>query len=184
MRLDKVSSNSGIYKFVNMVTTRVYVGMSYDIEARHYHHLSNLKNNRHINAMLQNDFNHFGIESFDFGIIEHLPFNNEYLMREREKFWIAQFPLVYNVLPGIPKVERNKAELNKSDANIISGDLSNFLTCPQVASLLGVKSRAVQRWCQSGKLGTNVYGQYLIGKEELEKFVKPSRGPKVKNEAK
>lgn len=60
----------GIYCIENMVNNHKYIGQSIDIKQRFYDHKSRLKNNKHSNEHLQNAWNAYGEENFQFYIIE------------------------------------------------------------------------------------------------------------------
>lgn len=79
---------SGIYKIVNLVNGRVYIGESYHCLQRKRQHLRELKKNRHSNSHLQCAWNKYGKENFKFVIIEICPENIRYL---RERYWIAKY---------------------------------------------------------------------------------------------
>lgn len=59
---------------------------------------------------------------------------------------------------------------------------NDLLDTIKAAEILGILPRQVQKYCKRGDLGRKLGGRYLISKEELDKFVKPSRGPKVKKD--
>jgi len=60
----------GIYKIINKVNGKYYVGSSNDIKKRWIHHRTLLNHNKHDNKYLQNAWNKYGKENFDFLIIE------------------------------------------------------------------------------------------------------------------
>ena len=62
----------GIYAIVNKVNGKQYVGSSKDIQNRFVRHKYDLKNNKHINLHLQNAWNKYHEDSFDFEILEKL----------------------------------------------------------------------------------------------------------------
>jgi group I intron endonuclease len=67
---------SGIYKIINTVNGKYYVGSSNDIDGvrgRWYEHRNDLRANRHRNAHLQNAWNKYGENAFVFTIVEELP---------------------------------------------------------------------------------------------------------------
>jgi len=66
---------TGIYKIVNIVNGKIYIGSALNIYNRIFgsssiSHLKALKNNNHINKKLQNSFNKYGEDSFEFFIVE------------------------------------------------------------------------------------------------------------------
>jgi len=67
---------SGIYKIVNKIDGKYYVGSSKHIQGRRgrwNRHEQMLRRNRHSNAHLQNSWNKYGSESFEFIIVEQVP---------------------------------------------------------------------------------------------------------------
>lgn len=65
-RLNITTIKSGIYLIVNKVNGKWYVGSSINIDNRIKGHINNLKSNRHGNYYLQQSFNKYGINSFEF----------------------------------------------------------------------------------------------------------------------
>lgn len=80
----------GIYCIENKINRKKYIGQSVDIYDRWYQHKYELSNNRHHNNHLQNAWNKYGCENFDFYIFEEC---DEYKLDEREKYWSE----LYNV---------------------------------------------------------------------------------------
>lgn len=68
--LTDITKASGIYKIVNKVDGKYYVGSSQNINRRWQKHKCQLKNNQHWNKHLQNVYNKYGIDNFDYTIIE------------------------------------------------------------------------------------------------------------------
>lgn len=66
---------SGIYKIINKINGKYYVGSSNDIHNRCIYHKSTLNRNIHRNIHLQRSWNKYGKDIFDFITIEKLPSN-------------------------------------------------------------------------------------------------------------
>lgn len=64
---------SGVYKIVNSVSNKVYVGSAVNIEKRWLRHLRDLKRGRHPNHKLEEDYNLLGEDSFLIEVIKELP---------------------------------------------------------------------------------------------------------------
>ena len=79
---------SGIYKIVNLVNDKVYVGSAVNAENRWYKHKSRLRLNKHHSIKLQNSWNKYGFNNFKFEIIEEC--NQEKLI-EREQYYIDSY---------------------------------------------------------------------------------------------
>lgn len=63
--------NCGIYYIKNNISQQIYIGQTVDIQRRQKQHFQALKNNKHVNNYLQNSFNKYGENAFEFGVIEH-----------------------------------------------------------------------------------------------------------------
>jgi len=88
---------SGIYKIINKVNGKYYVGSSNDINGPHgrwYEHINNLKASRHDNNHLQKSWNKYGESAFEFVIIKEVPLDK--LLSEEQIFL------------DIAKLEKNK----------------------------------------------------------------------------
>jgi group I intron endonuclease len=78
----------GIYSIRNILNDKRYIGLSTDIEARFKHHINRLKTNTHRNEHLQNAFNTYGIDSFEFMILDEC---SPELLCDKEKYWIGYY---------------------------------------------------------------------------------------------
>ena len=87
---------SGIYTITNRSNGKVYIGESLDIYRRwHEEHIPQLRNNCHYNKELQNDFNEYGEDNFNFEILERYSEDNPITTKARililEGYYITQF---------------------------------------------------------------------------------------------
>ena len=73
----------GIYKIVNKVNGKYYVGSSNDIQLRWRKYKSDLNNQNHVNEHLQHSWNKYGSNNFEFSIVEEL--SKEKLMEVEQK---------------------------------------------------------------------------------------------------
>jgi group I intron endonuclease len=64
---------SGIYKIVNKINKKCYMGASTNIKSRWYSHTYELKSHTHDNIHLQRAWDKYGKENFEFLIIEEIP---------------------------------------------------------------------------------------------------------------
>lgn len=78
----------GIYKIVNKKNGKVYIGKSVDIENRWKKHVADLNNNNHCNKYLQDDWNIYGMESFNFAIVKKCRSN---ILAELEGLTIKEY---------------------------------------------------------------------------------------------
>lgn len=60
----------GIYRITNLKNSKNYIGQSTNIERRFKYHIYNLKRGSHIITELQNDWNKYGEDAFEFAVIQ------------------------------------------------------------------------------------------------------------------
>jgi group I intron endonuclease len=106
---------TGIYKIINIITGKVYVGSAVDIDKRWGEHLRRLNKNNHHSITLQRSFNKHSINSFNFEIIEECLVD---LLIEKEQYWINHLDSYrkgYNCSPtaGSPLGVKRSDELKK-----------------------------------------------------------------------
>lgn len=82
-----MKKTTGIYKIINCIDGKVYIGQSINIENRFIVHISNINNNK--NSILYNTIRKYGIENFEFIIIEEIVDVNK--LDERETYWIGHY---------------------------------------------------------------------------------------------
>ena len=97
---DNNQNMSGVYKILNLLNGRVYIGSTINFRKRYNHHFYFLNANKHRNQFLQNDFNKCGVENFIFEILE-ISDRNE--ICSREQIWLDQYfdhqKQCYNINP-------------------------------------------------------------------------------------
>jgi len=77
----------GIYSITNKVNGKIYIGQSQNIEFRWFQHKNNLNKNKHVNTHLQNAWNKYGEDNFEFCIVEE----SEENLNEKEKHYIKLY---------------------------------------------------------------------------------------------
>lgn len=85
MTLRNLPRTSGVYRIVNVVTGKVYIGSAERLYTRAHCHFSMLRNAKHFNAHLQAAWAVDGAAAFRFEVIETVPTS---ALREREQFHI------------------------------------------------------------------------------------------------
>lgn len=79
----------GIYKITNIINNKCYIGKSKDIENRWQYHKDYKNNAREYNKPLYKAPRKYGVENFNFEIIEEL--SDYSISDEREKYWIKYY---------------------------------------------------------------------------------------------
>jgi group I intron endonuclease len=118
----------GIYKITNKINGKVYVGSSITLKARHDTHFHDMKKEIHFNKHLRAAAKKYGIENFEFSILELVPLEDdkEVLKRvllSKEEIWIKKLnagdpEFGYNryIIPnsplGITRTEEEKRNIS------------------------------------------------------------------------
>ena len=92
----------GIYKITNLITNKVYIGQSVDIERRWKQHIESSKNpiNSSYYNQLYTDFRYYGINNFSFEVLETIDKKDKKLLNELELKYMKKFDTLksgYNI---------------------------------------------------------------------------------------
>lgn len=89
-----ITNNAGIYAFHNLVNGKYYIGQAIRLRKRLLHHLSNFNNNRY-DAPLYRAFKKYGLDNFEYLILEELKGDNyselSSKMNKLEKEYIIKY---------------------------------------------------------------------------------------------
>lgn len=77
----------GIYKITNKINDKCYIGQSFNIEERWKQHITT-ERKRYPNKLLYKAFNKYGVNNFDFQIIEEC---SEESLNTKEQYWIQYY---------------------------------------------------------------------------------------------
>jgi group I intron endonuclease len=78
----------GIYKIINVVNNKFYVGSAVDLKRRKTRHFSELRTGKHNNSKLQNAWNKYGEQAFVFVVVEELNLEADLLVAEN--VWLKE----------------------------------------------------------------------------------------------
>lgn len=163
---------SGIYKIVNNINSKCYIGSSIDIEKRIKNHFRFLKNSNHHNQHLQAAFNKYGEENFTYSIIE---FCEKDILFERELHHMLIYKSLeskygYNI--AIPKVNDVYSQFN---ANSIYGIciesnkiLKDFNSINEAARFYGIHKSGIQEVLNNEN--RSYLNMRLISKNKYDKY--------------
>lgn len=76
---------SGIYKILNIISGKIYVGSALNILSRWRRHRTHANGNYHHSITFQRAWNKYGKEAFNIEILEYCDKDN---LAEREQFWL------------------------------------------------------------------------------------------------
>lgn len=107
---EELENVCGIYKLINLINGKFYIGSTKNMRRRLWKHRALLRHNKHHNPHLQNSWNKYGEDNFDYCILELCDVNCQY---EREQFYINSLHPEYNIaeiveLPSYSEESRRK----------------------------------------------------------------------------
>lgn len=80
--------NSGIYQIKNLINNKRYIGRASFLDKRRTEHFRLLKLNVHTNDYLQKSYNKYGVDNFEFSVLEYCNIDK---LIEREDYWCKHF---------------------------------------------------------------------------------------------
>ena len=83
-----MADNPGVYLIRNIKNGKVYIGQTNNLKIRKQSHFSDLKANIHHNKHLQNAWNKYGAENFEFEVLEECSLEK---LDEVEIYWIKYY---------------------------------------------------------------------------------------------
>jgi group I intron endonuclease len=83
-----------VYEIYNKISSKVYIGSTISFQKRKSDHLYNLRRGIHVNGHLQNSFNKYGEEAFDFVVVYT---GEDYLEVEQMLIAKSNFKEIYNI---------------------------------------------------------------------------------------
>ena len=122
--------NSGIYQIINKVTHHKYIGSSYNLLKRFKDHKILLKYNKHSNRHLQNAWNKYREEAFEFKTLIYCDINNLLLF---EQIFIDYINPEYNILKlagttkGQKWTEKSRLKAKKPKGELFKKKISDSM---------------------------------------------------------
>ena len=141
-----------IYFIKNKITEKYYIGETIDYNNRINHHFIDLKNNTHHSHKLQNAYNIYGKENFEWGIIEQV---DDAIRFEREIYYIEKYDSYangYNETSGgdCPGYEKLCKTVYCYNLDGSSKKLS-FSSGREASRVLGICQSIIQKICKGEK---------------------------------
>lgn len=171
--MNKENVFTGIYSITNNVNDKKYIGQSLDIKHRWRHHINELKKNNHANSHLQNAWNKYGEEKFNFEIIQICAPSE---LDMKEQYWIKYYDSMkngYNLCMGgggCSGYKHTEGELSKMRAiqkpdPVLQMDenfqiIRQWESASQAAKSLGLFVLAIKNCCEKSNHVKSV-GNYI-----------------------
>jgi group I intron endonuclease len=169
----------GIYCIKNLTNRKIYVGKSINIKERIIIHFSMLRNVRHYNIFLQEDWIIFGESSFSYYILEECESEN---LDERERFYIKKLKsknpkFGYNQTEGGGGITGYIHTVGKKVLTDIGFEFSNKIK--KWGKEFGEERRRKLKEAQIGKKkegsSSKYYGVKIKGKSRWEAYITDNR---------
>lgn len=162
-----------IYCYKNKLNGHKYVGQTNNIERRKREHLSSALNekSKDYNSLFHSKIRQYGIENFDFAILEELNTEDTVLVDERERYWIDfEQSFVknngYNLTTGGQYQQQKQKIITKEQAKQIQQDLLNKVSYKEISKKYSIISSYISMINQ----GNYFYDETL--NYPLQKFYK------------
>ena len=108
-------SEKVVYKIVNEVNDKIYIGSTKDKKTRWQKHKSDLRLNAHGNQHLQRAYNKYGSDSFKFTIVEKVDKSSNLI--SREQYYMDKLDPEYNIAPKADRSEHSQETREKMSRN-------------------------------------------------------------------
>lgn len=181
----------GIYKITTKHNNKYYIGSSVDIYKRWNDHLHKMSCQKHANSFLQNVYNKYGVEDFEFSIIKEMQnSSNEEIRKEEQKILDKIFKEdkenIYNLashanggnstkisLESLQSISNKNRKCSEEDLNWIKQQLEKGRTKKVIAEELHINNGVLSQWIKKylpeyneTKLKRNRIKTFLQLKEE------------------
>ncbi len=180
-----------VYQITNLKNNKFYIGSTSEFKVRKRKHLWDLRNNKHVNSYLQNSYNKYGEEFFEFKILiecedikekeqeflDNLDFTKAYNISNKavggdmiKTFSLERQKEIYNKLS-----ESMKGKLPANTLKIKIEDIE-YISITDASRILNIHITTIKHRCNSLNLKYKDWN--IIGKEkDIDKMYK--EGQKV-----
>ena len=127
----------GIYKIVNKINGKVYIGESLDIERRWDEHKLDLENGTHHSFKLQNDYNEYGKSNFMFEVIEEIDEGKNMILHKCLSYiFESKYIKLYDSINNGYNIEDSLDLILKGKKPIFEGDKINYKSISVLKSII------------------------------------------------
>ena len=149
----------GIYKIINKVNGKIYIGQSVSIENRWSSHKSEFKKNKY-DTKLYRAMHKYGLDNFELEVIEECAQSE---LDERETFWIAEYDSYANGYnetlggQGLGYYMYDTQQIRQMwDDGLSIGDIMSILNCDKATVRSRLKEYKNYSIEESRRRGRNV----------------------------
>lgn len=168
-----MEQQAGIYRILNQINGKFYIGSSVRLEDRRSRHWTDLRKQRHPNLHLQRAFIAYGEAAFTFEVLEILS-NDKLILMNREQFYMDQLQPEYNMAPkaysclGVTRSKETRLKMSQSaSGRQFSESHRQAISATRKGKRLSEKQRAAIIQANKGRVKTE---------EEKEKLRRANRG--------
>ena len=163
----------GIYKIINIINNKIYIGQSVDIKRRWNDHKSELRRNSHHNIYLQQSWNKYGEENFKFEVIE---FNKSFTtddLNELEIYYIDKLKTCdnnfgYNLTQGGFYNENNIKSVIQFDN--LGKKIKEYKSTAEAEKETGINKETIRSNANPNKTGKSAGGFVWMYKEDYDTY--------------
>jgi len=163
----------GIYKIINTINNKIYIGQSVDIKRRWNDHKSELRRNAHYNTYLQQSWNKYGEGNFIFEVIE---FNENFTtedLNELEIYYIDKLKTFdnnfgYNLtIGGYYNEGKAKSVLQFNNLGEI---IKEYKSTTEAEKETGINKETIRNNANINKNGKSAGGFVWMYKDDYDKY--------------
>lgn len=125
----------GIYRIRNIITNEVYIGQSVDIDRRWTTHKRELRCNRHENQHLQDSYNKYGSDAFEYTVLEQCSAD---ILLEREKYHANLYPNKYNMCDAGGGLNNPTEDVSRKISKNLTGNKNGMFNVHLFGELNGM----------------------------------------------
>lgn len=155
-----------IYKITNIKNNKIYIGMTTNFNNRIKCHLKSLKNKNHKNKYLQEDFNNFNENDFNFEIIIDIVGERKDASNLEEKITLEYIDNKYE-LYNINIGNRLGEEVKKHFSDIYKGKGNPFYGKKHSEETIN----SIKEKCKAASLGSNNAKYKYFSSEQKKNFI-------------